>query len=112
MKVGLFKLNMDTIFNKIIKREIPAKIEFEDDQCIVIHDIKPKAPLHLLIIPKKFIPTISDLADEDQQLMGHLILTARNLARKRQLEGYKLQFNVGEKGGQEVFHIHLHLLGY
>lgn len=101
-----------TVFKKIIDKEIPAKIEFEDDKCIVIHDIHPKAPIHLLIIPKKPIPTIMDLRDEDQELMGHLILTARNVGRKLGLEGYKLLFNVGAKGGQEVFHIHLHLLAY
>jgi histidine triad (HIT) family protein len=100
-----------TIFTKIINREIPAKIEYEDDKCIVIHDIHPKSPVHLLIIPKKPIPTIMDVADVDQELMGHLILVARDMARKLELEGYKLIFNVGEKGGQEVFHVHLHLLG-
>lgn len=102
---------MPSIFTKIINKEIPAKIEHEDDLCIVIHDIHPKAPIHLLIVPKKEIATIMDAQDEDQELLGHLLLVARNMGKKLDLEGYKLQFNVGTKGGQEIFHIHLHLLG-
>jgi len=102
---------MASIFTKIINKEIPAKIEFEDELCIVIHDIHPKAPVHLLIIPKKEIATIMDVQDEDQTLLGHLMLVARNMGKKMGLEGYKLVYNVGHKGGQEVFHIHLHLMG-
>ncbi len=103
---------MTTIFTKILNGEIPTKkIEYEDDLCFVIHDINPKAPVHLLIIPKKEIPTIMDAADSDQALLGHLLLTARNMGKAMGLEGYKLLFNVGEKGGQEVPHIHLHLMG-
>ena len=102
---------MATIFTRIINREVPARFEYEDDKCIVIHDVNPKSRVHLLIIPKKPIPTIMDLSDEDQALMGHLLLLARDMGKKFELEGYKLQFNVGEKGGQEVPHIHLHLLG-
>lgn len=102
---------MESVFTKIIKREIDAKIEYEDDLCIVFHDIHPKARVHLLIVPKKEIPTIMDAADEDQALLGHLILVARNMGRKLELEGYRLQFNVGHKGGQEIYHIHLHLMG-
>ena len=102
---------MPTIFTKIIAKEIPAQIEYEDDLCIVFHDIHPKARIHLLIVPKKEIQTIMDAQDEDQALLGHLILVARNMGKKLGLEGYRLQFNVGQKGGQEVFHIHLHLMG-
>lgn len=102
---------MTSIFTKIIQREIPAQIEHEDELCVVIHDKYPKAPVHLLIIPKKEIPTIMAAADEDQALLGHLMLVARDMGRKLGLSGYKLLFNVGEKGGQEIFHIHLHLLG-
>lgn len=100
-----------TLFQKIIAREIPAQIEYEDDDIIAIHDIAPKAPVHILIIPKKPIPTIIDATEEDTALLGKIIITAKNIARKKDLEGYKLLFNVGEKGGQEIFHIHLHLLG-
>jgi histidine triad (HIT) family protein len=101
----------ETIFTKIINKEIPAKLEFEDDQCIVIHDIFPKSKIHLLIIPKKPIPTIADIEDTDQDLIGHLFLVARDMGKKLGLSGYKLQFNVGKDGGQEIMHIHLHLLG-
>lgn len=101
---------MTSVFSKIIAREIPAQIEYEDDLCIVFHDINPKARIHLLIVPKKQIATIMDAQEEDQALLGHLILTAKNTAKKMSLEGYKLLFNVGEKGGQVVFHIHLHLI--
>lgn len=102
---------MPTIFTKIINHEIPAKIEYEDDLCIVFHDIHPKAPVHLLIVPKKEIASIMEAKDEDQALLGHLLIIARNMGVKMGLEGYRLQFNVGEKGGQEISHIHLHLLG-
>lgn len=101
---------MSSIFTKIIDKKIPAKIEYEDDLCIVIHDIHPKAPIHLLIVPKKEISSIMDAQDEDQELLGHLLMVARDMGKKLGLEGYKLQFNVGSKGGQEIFHIHLHLL--
>ncbi len=102
---------MSTIFSSIIKKEIPAKIEYEDDLCIVFHDKFPKAPVHLLIVPKKEIATIMDAEDQDQALLGHLVLVARDMGKKMNLEGYRLQFNVGQKGGQEIFHIHLHLMG-
>ncbi len=100
-----------TIFQKIIDREIPAMIEYEDDEVIAIQDIAPKAPVHILIIPKKPIPTVMDASDEDLSLMGRLIMTAKNIAAEKGLEGYKLLFNVGKDGGQVVFHVHLHLLG-
>ena len=100
-----------TIFAKIINKEIPAELEYEDEFCIVIHDIHPKAPVHLLIIPKKPIASIIELEDLDQTLIGHLFLIARNMGKKFNLEGYKLIFNVGEKGGQEVPHLHFHIFG-
>lgn len=102
---------METVFTKIINHEIPAKFEYEDELCVVIHDIHPKSDIHLLIIPKKPIPTIKEIHNEDQKLMGHLFLVARDMGKKFNLDGYRLLFNVGEKGGQEVMHIHLHLLG-
>lgn len=102
---------MTSIFTKIINKEIPAQIEYEDELCIVIHDINPKAEIHLLIIPKKEIPSIIGAQDEDQSLLGHLVLIARDMGKKLDLEGYRLVYNVGIKGGQEVPHIHLHLLG-
>jgi len=99
------------IFCKIINKQIPAKIEHENEDLIVIHDINPKSKTHLLIIPKTHINTIADSTDDHQNLHGKIILTARDLGKKLNLEGYRLQYNVGQKGGQEVFHIHLHLLG-
>lgn len=103
----------DDIFLKIIDREIPAKIEYEDDDLIVIHDINPKAPLHLLIIPKKMIPTLHDLdEEEDRDLVSKMIFKARDIADEKELAGYQVKFHVNEKGGQEVFHLHMHLLGW
>jgi len=102
---------MASIFTKIIEREIPADIEFENDEYIVIHDIAPQAKTHLLIIPKKEIPTINDISEADSKLIGDMFLIAKNIAKKRWIiEWYKLAFNVGPKWWQEVFHIHLHLL--
>lgn len=100
-----------SIFSKIIDREIPADIVYEDDKCIVIKDINPKARVHLLIIPKKPISTLFDLQPEDKDCMGHMILLLPQLAQSQGLDGFKTQINTGESGGQEVFHIHIHLMG-
>ncbi|CAN8139604.1 Protein HitA [uncultured Thiomicrorhabdus sp.] len=100
-----------SIFSKIIDREIPAKIEYEDEKCIVIHDINPKARVHLLIIPKKEIPTLFDLTPDDKDLMAHMMLLLPQLANAQGLDGFKTQINTGESGDQEVFHIHIHLFG-
>ncbi|MDD2565316.1 MAG: histidine triad nucleotide-binding protein [Candidatus Gracilibacteria bacterium] len=101
---------MDCIFCKIINKEIPVETVFEDDNYIVINDIHPKAKVHMLLIPKKHIETINDLENNDRNLVGGLLLLARDLSKKLNIQGYKLQFNVGEAGGQEVMHIHLHFL--
>ena len=102
---------MATLFEKIIARDIPADVVFEDDQCIVIKDINPAAPVHVLIIPKKPIPKLADAEPEDQALLGHLMLTAGQVARQLGVEeGFRLIVNNGEGGGQTVFHLHLHLL--
>lgn len=100
-----------TIFSKIIDREIPAKIEYEDDKCIVIHDINPRTRIHLLVIPKKPIPTLFQLTPEDKDLIAHMMLLLPQLAIAQGLDGFRTQINTGESGGQEVFHIHIHLLG-
>lgn len=101
-----------TIFKKIIDREIPADIVYEDDLCLAFNDINPQAPTHVLLIPKKEIPTVNDLAEEDQALMGHLVLTAGKLAKQFGLDGgYRLVINCGSDGGQEVDHLHIHILG-
>lgn len=100
-----------SIFTKIINREIPADIVFENDNIIVIKDINPQAKTHLLIIPKKEIPTINDIALEDSQLIAEMFFVAKDIAKDLNIhEWYKLHFNVWQKGWQEVFHIHLHLL--
>lgn len=100
------------IFCKIINKEIPAEIVFENDEIITFKDINPKAKVHLLIVPKKHIDTIKDLNENeaDEALVGRMVLVARDIARKEDLSGYRLQFNVGKSGGQDVFHIHLHLI--
>lgn len=102
---------METIFKKIIKREIPATIVFENEKIIAIKDINPKAKTHILIIPKKIIPTINDLEDEDREVLADMFFVAKKIAKDLKIsEWYKLKFNVWEKWGQEIFHIHLHLL--
>ena len=100
----------ESIFEKIIRREIPAKIIYEDDQTIAIEDINPQAPAHYLVIPKKPIERISDISAEDISLMGTLIDCARKIAKEKGFEDYRLVFNNGAGAGQTVFHIHLHLL--
>ena len=103
---------MKTLFERIIAREIPADIEYEDDNCIVIHDIDPQPPAHLLVIPKNAISRISEANSESQALLGHLLLTAAKMARKLKLEeGYRVVINNGEYGGESVPHLHVHLLG-
>lgn len=103
----------DSIFLKIIRREIPATIEFEDDDVIAIRDINPQAPVHILVIPKKFIPTVNDLSQSDAPLIGKMVLVAQRIAREQGIaeRGYRLVMNVNHDGGQAVYHIHLHLLG-
>jgi len=103
----------DTIFTKIINKEIPAKIEYEDDDVLAFADINPQAPVHILIIPKKPIPTLNDLQANDEELTGKIILVAKKLAAEKGIaeSGYRLVFNCNRDGGQEVYHIHCHLLG-
>lgn len=102
-----------TIFEKIISKEIPANIHHEDDDLIVIDDINPAAPVHLLIIPKKKIETLNDLTDKDTNLVGKMFQTAKDMALKLGIDksGYRTIFNCNEDGGQTVYHIHLHLVG-
>lgn len=103
---------MPTLFERIIAREIPAKIEHEDDRCIVIHDIQPQAPVHLLIIPKTVIPRVGDATPGQEALLGHLLLAAGVVARKLQLErGFRLVINHGPDACETVPHLHVHLLG-
>lgn len=104
---------MTCLFCKIVKKEIPATIVFEDEELIAFRDIKPQAPTHILVIPKRHIATISDTIEQDEQLLGKMILRAKKLAESEGLseKGFRLVFNVNSGGGQEVYHIHLHILG-
>lgn len=102
---------MDCLFCKIIKKENPADIVFENAQVTIFKDINPKARIHLLITPKKHIPSIKKIEDADRELFGSLILLARDMAKKENLQGYKLLFNVGREAGQIIDHVHLHLMG-
>lgn len=104
---------MNCLFCKIATKEIPATVVFEDDEIMAFRDIKPQAPTHLLVIPKKHIATINDSEESDAQLLGKIILQAKKLAKSEGIDekGYRLVFNINSGGGQEVYHIHLHLLG-
>jgi histidine triad (HIT) family protein len=100
-----------TLFQRIIDREIPARIEHEDERCIVIHDIQPQAPFHLLLIPKRPIARVDEAEDSDEAVLGHLLLVARDVARKLGLgNGYRIVINNGPDACESVPHLHLHLL--
>jgi histidine triad (HIT) family protein len=101
-----------TLFEKIIAREIPAGIVYEDDLVLAIRDISPQAPVHVLIFPKKVIPRIGEAQADDQQLLGHILLKAAEVAKKLDLKsGYRLVINNGADGGETVPHLHIHILG-
>ncbi|KAI8752916.1 histidine triad nucleotide-binding protein 1 isoform X1 [Biomphalaria glabrata] len=101
-----------TIFSKIINKTLPAKILYEDDKCLAFSDVNPQAPTHFLVIPKKVIPTLSQATDNDQLLLGHLLLVAKNIAEQQKLEkGFRLVINNGPDGAQSVYHLHIHVLG-
>ena len=103
----------ETIFDKIISKEIASDIVYEDDSYLAFKDINPQAPVHILIIPKKKIPTINHLNKEDSQIIGDMTLIAKDIAKSLNIDkdGYRLVFNCNDHGGQTVYHIHLHLLG-
>lgn len=102
----------ETIFSKIIRREIPADIVYEDDLAIAFKDINPQAPTHMLVIPKAPIAQLADAEPQDQQLIGHLLLVAQQVAQQAGLSnGYRVVINTGVDGGQTVNHLHLHVLG-
>ncbi|XP_059957024.1 adenosine 5'-monophosphoramidase HINT2 isoform X2 [Mesoplodon densirostris] len=101
-----------TIFSRILDRSLPADILYEDQQCLVFRDVAPQAPVHFLVIPKKPIPRISQAEEEDQQLLGHLLLVAKKTAKAEGLgDGYRLVINDGKLGAQSVYHLHIHVLG-
>jgi histidine triad (HIT) family protein len=101
-----------TIFEKIIAREIPAKIIWEDDDTIAFHDVNPQAPVHVLIVPKRVVPRLTEATENDRALLGKLLLVARDIAKKLDLSsGYRVVINSGPDAGESVPHLHLHLLG-
>ena len=101
-----------TIFKRIIDKEIPAKIVYEDDLSLAFHDVHPQAPVHILIIPKKEIPSLAELTPEDSALIGHLFQVVRQIAEQQGLtNGYRTVINTGADGGQTVHHLHIHLMG-
>jgi len=104
---------MECIFCRIVAGEIPAKKVYEDDEVVAFEDIRPQAPVHVLVIPRRHIPTVNALADDDASLVGRLVLVAKKIAAERGIaeSGYRLVLNCNRDSGQEVFHIHLHLLG-
>jgi histidine triad (HIT) family protein len=103
----------DTIFSKIIAREIPAEIVYEDDDVLAFKDVNPQAPVHVLIIPKREIPTLNDLESDDAELIGRLFLAARKVADDMGVaeDGYRTVINCNAGAGQSVYHLHIHLLG-
>ncbi|HHN8389319.1 TPA: purine nucleoside phosphoramidase [Morganella morganii] len=103
----------ETIFSKIIRREIPSDIVYQDDSVTAFRDISPQAPTHILIIPNHLIPTVNDVTPEDKQVLGHMITVAAKIAQQEGIadDGYRLIMNCNRHGGQEVFHIHMHLVG-
>jgi histidine triad (HIT) family protein len=103
----------ETIFSKIIRREIPSDIVFQDERVTAFRDISPQAPVHILIIPNKLIPTVNDVTPDDKAMLGHMFIVAKQLAEQEGIaeNGYRLIINCGPHGHQEVFHLHMHLLG-
>lgn len=105
-------MSEDTIFGKIIRKEIPADIVYEDELCLAFRDITPQAPTHILVIPKKPIAKLTEAETEDKELLGHMLLTVKKVAQKEGLSnGYRVVINTDQDGGQTVFHLHMHLLG-
>ncbi len=104
---------MSTIFSKIINKEIPADIVFQDDRVTAFKDINPQAPTHILIVPNKEISTVDDIDESDEAVLGYMFIVARNIAREQGIadDGFRLIINCRDNGGQEVYHLHMHLLG-
>ncbi len=103
----------ETIFSKIIRKEIPSDIVFQDDRVTAFRDISAQAPTHVLIVPNKVIPTVNDVTEDDEATLGHMLIVAKHVAEQESIanDGYRLIINCGKHGHQEVFHLHMHLLG-
>lgn len=104
---------MSSIFTKIINKEIPAAIVYEDNECIAFRDIDPKAPVHILLVPKRELQSLAEVSAEDKALLGHLLMKASEVAKAEGISesGYRIVINTNKEGGQEVYHLHLHILG-
>ena len=104
---------VDTIFHKIIRREIPADIVYEDELVLAFRDINPVSPTHILVIPKKTLPSLKEVQEGDKHLLGHMLATCSSIAREQKIDedGYRVVINAGENGGQTVFQLHMHVLG-
>lgn len=100
----------ETLFERIMRREIPSDLVHEDEKCIAIRDINPQAPVHLLVIPRKVVSTLNDLLPPDAEMVGHLFVVAAQLMKREGQEHWRAVFNCGEKAGQTIFHLHLHVL--
>lgn len=101
----------ETIFSKIINQEIPCEKVYEDSLCLAFRDIQPQAPIHILVIPKKPIPSLREAKEDDSALLGHLLLMSAQIAKKQGLENWRTVINTGQDAGQTVFHLHIHILG-
>lgn len=101
------------VFCKIVNKELPAKVVYEDDRVMAFHDINPQAPIHILVIPKEHIPTVNDIAEEHKELIGHIFTVIRRIAEEMGIaeSGYRVLVNCNRDGGQEIYHLHFHLLG-
>lgn len=108
--VRMLRVMENTIFHRILARELPADVVYEDDDVLAFKDINPKAPTHILFVPKRFVASIADITPDTADLPGMLILKAKEFAASKGIDGYKLVYHVGKGGGQEVFYLHLHLL--
>ncbi|KAM9811092.1 histidine triad nucleotide-binding protein 2, mitochondrial [Neosynchiropus ocellatus] len=107
-----YGLPAPTVFSKIIDKSIPADIIYEDEKCLAFRDASPQAPVHFLVIPRIPIPRVSEAKDDDSQLLGHLLVVAKNVAKQESLtEGYRVVINDGKHGAQSVYHLHIHVLG-
>ncbi len=104
-------MTSDTIFGKIISGEIPCDEVYSDEKCLAFKDIEPQAPFHILIIPKKAISSLNEVAGEDAELLGHLLVVAKKIANEHSLDSWRTVINTGQDSGQTVFHLHVHLIG-
>ncbi|GFS38282.1 histidine triad nucleotide-binding protein 1 [Nephila pilipes] len=112
MKAKLAKPGDDTIFGKIVRGEIPTTFIYEDDKCVAFQDVNPQAPIHILVVPRKPIVQLSAAEEVDAELIGHLLLVAKKVAKEKGLtNGFRIVINDGPDGGQSVYHLHVHILG-